>query len=148
MCVHVTSLVVGCGLAVSKFLEFLSCSSKIPTFLENTVSKNFLSLSLTSGVRHSRNLPAMLCLDNSPKILTALVNWVSKYHRGNTRTVESARKAFYFANRFNRSGFTSVVLRNLDIIDNYCLLLVSASISKHFTTANRFRVRFPRISTW
>jgi len=38
----------------------------------------------------------MLYLHNSGRILTALINiQVSTYHRVTTRTVESARKAFY-----------------------------------------------------
>jgi len=54
---------------------------------------------LVSKVRYLRNRPAMLCLHNSPRILTTLINNIveSKYHRwGKARTVESAHKALYY----------------------------------------------------
>jgi len=48
-------------------------------------------------VWYSRNRPAMLYLHSSARILTAFINiQVSKYHTGETRTVESARKAFWY----------------------------------------------------
>jgi len=56
-----------------------------------------------TDVGYSRNLPAMLCVHNSARIQTALINiQVSKYCRGKTRTVESARKAFYYRKSISR----------------------------------------------
>jgi len=70
----VTSLALGCGrgLAISKFLEFFSCSSKIPIFPENTVSRNFLSLSLARGVGYSKNL--LVSVTQTNLIATSLGN--------------------------------------------------------------------------
>jgi len=78
--------------------NFSSCFTKSPTFLESTVSRDFLSMSSTSK-GYSRNLSPMLCLHNSARILTALINiQVSKYNKCETKTVECARKAYYQIN--------------------------------------------------
>jgi len=48
-----------------------------------------------SEVGYVRNRPAMLCLHNSARIVTALIiPQVSKYCGGKTTTIESVRKAF------------------------------------------------------
>jgi len=50
---------------------------------------------MISEVGYWRNRPVMLCLQNSARILTALINIsVLNYHRGKTTTVEFLAKHF------------------------------------------------------
>jgi len=84
-------MAMDCWLAVSNFFFRFS---KFPIFLESTVSSDFLSMSLTSEVGYSRNLPALLCFHDSAMILTACFNiQAMKCHK--YKVAKSAHKAFY-----------------------------------------------------
>ena len=62
---HGTQWHVPCPGLMSDNFDFFSCFKIFPTFLESTVNRYLLFVSLTSEVGYLRNLSAMLCLHNS-----------------------------------------------------------------------------------